>query len=324
MKKLLFLFAFLGIAVVVFHSCKKDKIQSPENDGQEISYTAEELSIWRNLSDFNSKIKSGLKSEEFISPDSALWYLEALYNVTQASNATFDKLVTDTTYYSFNADENGKISMSDVIIVYNQMITDKQNKLDSFEEDTKFLVLGDIFEDETTRDFTTTIGLISGYGFKVLPFYEEITSIDNWYYGNVLGRSDGQFMWESDAGFELERRFNNIKNIEYNIPHDSAHAVEIKTRTAFPVNYQDDMYYVKWPIGDTLIQYQDLQNYLIKGHNNIIYKYEIDGGKRPSNLDFLAVDVTTNDKGTYTSDSLYYHVYEIYYTTFINLPPIGD
>ena len=44
MRKLFFLFAFAGLAVVVFHSCRKDTLQTPTDEKQHV-YTAEELNI---------------------------------------------------------------------------------------------------------------------------------------------------------------------------------------------------------------------------------------------------------------------------------------
>lgn len=250
MKILFFLFTFLGIAVVVFHSCKKDVVQTPTNEVHQ-TYTAEELSIWRNLTEFNNKVKSGVRDNEFISPDSALWYLEALYNVTQASNVTYDELVTDTTFYTIPINENGEVRLSDISTVYNQMLADMENTLNGFEEDYKYLILGDVYNIKVIRDSDIQMGLISGYGLKVLRFYEELDTIDNWYYGHVLGRCDGQYIWISDAGYELERRFNNIEDTYFNQPHDTAHAIDIVKRVAFAGEYSDYIYNIKWPNGDT-------------------------------------------------------------------------
>lgn len=331
MKKVFFIFVFAGLAVVVFHSCRKDKVQSPTNEEQEISYTDEELSIWRNLTAFNQKIKSGVRDEEFISPDSAMWYLEALFNVTEASHVTYNKFVTDTTFYSLPFNENGEVSLTDVSSVYNQMITNMQYTLDKFEENYKYLILGDIYNANTNRAGSAEIGLISGYGLNVLALYNELTERDNWYYGNVLGMCNGDSLWDSDAGFELERRFNN-PYINYNPPHDTAHAFDIVTRDAFYNEYSDYMYNMKWidvSSSDTCVYYQDLQYYLVMGHDTIIYNYEANGGERPAGKDFFVVDVWTNAKGPiYPSnehyDSIYFHNYNLFYANFRRLPHIGD
>ncbi len=314
----------MGLAVAVLYSCKKDGLsgQTPTVSGK--SYTAQEMQIWRNLTNFNRKIKSGVRDDGSMTLDSAIWYLEALYNIQEASSVTYNDLVIDTTYYTLQLNENGEVSMSDITTVYNQMVTDMQSKLDGFQTDYKYLILGDLYNSTTERDGTISLGLTRGFGINVLNLYNEFTSQDNWYYGNVLGMCNGDSLWDSDAGYELERRFNNIY-VNYSAPHDTVHAINIVPRVAFASEYPDYMYNIVWPNGDTCIDYLDLRSFLVDGHNEILYKYENPdgtGGRRPLGKDFFVCDVTTNDKGAYLDDGLYYHTYSIWYANFVSLPPI--
>ncbi len=51
--------------------------------------------------------------------------------------------------------------------------------------------------------------MVLGWGEYFNGNYEPFLPIDDWYYGNMLGRADGAYLWESDAGQELINRLNN-------------------------------------------------------------------------------------------------------------------
>jgi len=327
MKKVFFLLVFAGLAVVVLHSCRKDGLNSRNPEQTAKTYTAQEMQIWQSLTNFNDKVKNGVRDEEFISPDSAMWYLEALYNVTEAHpSVSYNELFTDTTFYSLPLNENGNVSITDVSLVYNQMVSDMQSALSNFSEDFKYLVMGDVFNSTINRDGNAEIGLINGYGLNILRLYSDFTEQDNWYYGNMYGMCNGDSLWDSDAGGELEKRFNN-PDIMYSPPHDTAHAINVEKNTATYLEYPQYIYNMKWvhdSISDTCIYYQALQYYLVSGHVEIIYKDTTNGGKRIPGKDFFVIDVTSNTRGAIFRDSLYYHNYDLWYANFINLPPIGD
>jgi hypothetical protein len=319
MKKLFFLFAFLGIAVVVFHSCKKDKVQSPENDGQEISYTAEELSIWRNLSDFNSKIKSGLKSEEFISPDSAMWFLETLFNVQQATDTTFNEYKTYKKTYSLNVNGNGSVNMSDVTSVYNQMVNDLNDELGNIDADYKYFIIGDLIY-TPTRDGNYTMSLISGFGINPLAFYRAFNSDDDWRYGNKKGKCVNP-AWDSDGGMELARRFNHPGVTTSGNSWINPETTDILSHE----NYPGRIYYEKGPATPPCMEYTELQGYLVDGYY-IIYNTsnETPKGEQMPDLTFKVMELWTNTDEEALTDSTYWHKYQITYAEHVTLPPIED
>jgi len=334
-KKIIATIMITVIFAAVFFSCKKDINGTPGNNIKTPKYTAEELSVWHKLVNFNKKVKTGIRVEEFITPDSAMWYLEALFNVTQAVDTTYENMELDTTYYSLPVNGDGMVSMTDIVAVYNQMLSDKDNYLNGIPSTYKFLLFGDLEQNSSSaRDGNFQISSVDGYGINPLVYYEPFTSVDNWYYGNMFGRCDGQYLWQSDAGQELQRRFNN-PSISYNIPHDSAHALVIKTKLAYYYEYPNYMYNDTLAYdnngnlisGDTCIPYTGMQWYLSKGHSEIIYKFESQGGKRPDTLDFLNMNVWTNQRGGEKIDNyhyLYYHNYAIRYAQFVIIPPIGE
>ena len=65
-----------------------------------------------------------------------------------------------------------------------------------------------------------------------------------------------------------------------------------------------------------------LRYFLSKGHSEIIYKYETDGGQRPAGKDFINIEIWTNNPNP--SDNYYYHRYSIKYATIIVIPPIPE
>lgn len=315
MKKLFFLFAFLGIAVVVFHSCKKDKVQSPGNDGQEISYTAQELSIWRNLSDFNSKIKSGLKSEEFITPDSAMWYLEALYNVQETSNKTFADLLTFKRTYSLEVNENGTVNMSHVISIYNQMLADLNIEFEQIDSDYKYSVIGDL-EEIPNRDGDFTMDFTIGIGINPLFYYDPITTSDNWRSGNMKGKCTNP-QWDSDAGIQLKMRLNNPSMAQ----DTSANWIIVEYLEADEDDFPNRIVEEYSTIGEPCIEYDELEYYLKQGHY-ILHNTpnQIPKGLRPDRHVFRYMRLWTN--GANPSGNIYWHRYGVFYGIPSHIPPI--
>ena len=191
------------------HSCKKDIEIDKQN--YESVYTPEEISIWHRLVDFKNKIDSPLKSDDYISQDSVVWYIETLLNSTEVySDFLFTYFNMDSTNYQITVNHDGFVNMNDISTIYNQMVDTLSYQLGLINYNSKFVFLTDV--EETDRNSTNLFISLQGiYGFNpnVLYIYEDFEDIDDWYYGNMLGRSDGAYEGESDAGFELERRLNN-------------------------------------------------------------------------------------------------------------------
>lgn len=317
MKKInLILLSFI-LMVSAFYSCNKNNNPIPEPANNGSTYTADEMALWRQLNNFNQKIKTGLKSEEFISPDSAMWYLEALFNMQQATDTTYNELQSYERTYSFNVNTNGTVNMSEVVNVYNQLVTDLGYELDQIDSDFKFLIIADL-EQESLKSGSFTMSLTAGMGINPLALYEPFTSVDNWYYGNVLGRLDGAYLWQSDAGIELVRRFNN-PYIAYPFPHNSWINVAPPITVA-EADFHGRIFYREATSAPCLL-YTEMQYYLAQGHYII---YNLPGatpsGVRISGLYFKAMELYTNLEPP--ADHKYWHKYTIWYGTPVNIPPI--
>jgi len=232
----------------------------------------------------------------------------------------------DSAFYTLPLNVDGNVNMDDVSEVYSTMLADFQTRLSAFNQAHKVIVLADLVKIGNAKSGEIQVGVNRGFGLNVLSLYEEFDSSDNWFYGNQLGQCNDSSTRGSDAGFELERRFNH-PYIQYQIPQDSNHlvATSIDTQHVNYTKYPDLMYNILYLYGDTCIMSDSLKYFLEKGHEKIIYKYEDStGSERPVELDFYFSDVRTNAFGALNRDSIYRHSYILYYGIFISIPPIED
>ena len=317
MKKYRFIMITMVLMFSVLYSCKKDVgISNEEQNGQ---YTPEAMALWSKLNNFNQKIKTGLKTEEFISPDSAMWYLEALFNVQQATDTTFDDVVTYKRNYSLNVNTNGTVNMSDLVAVYNQLVADLQTELQNIDADYKFLIIADL-QESTMKSGDFEMELTAGLGINPLVYYEEITTDDNWKYGNMLGRCDGSYFGQSDAGQELKRRFNNPE-IAFPFPHNAWINV-ISTDVLSYIQYPTRIFQ-ETSNSIPCINYSSMIHLLEQGHY-IIYNTPTQNpsGQKPNGLYFRLLDLWTNNPNPPGNN--YAHYYQIQYGTPVNIPPVED
>jgi hypothetical protein len=328
MKKNNLILITLALMLSVLYSCKKDA-GVVDTYPASSTYTPEAMALWSKLNNFNQKIKSGLKTEEFISPDSAMWYLEALFNVQQATDTTFDDSKTYKRTYSLNLNSNGTVNMSEVVNVYNQLLEDLNSELAQLETDFKFLFVADL-KQESLKSDSFTMSLTAVIGINPLVLYSAINLSDDWYYGNMLGHcGDGGTGGNSDAGQELKRRFNH-PYIAYPFPvqHTSSDAGWIDIDHSPVLDYLVTPEYANRIFHQTsstppCIDYLDLQYYLIQGHY-MIYNSDTDtpSGEMIEGLDFKYFDLWTNNSNP--PDNIYVHHYQIWYGIPVRIPPIED
>jgi len=316
MKKNNLILITLVLMLSVLYSCKKDA-GVVDTYPASPTYTPEAMALWSKLNNFNQKIKSGLKAEEFISPDSAMWYLEALFNVQQATDSTFDDVVTYKRNYSLNVNTNGTVNMSDLVAVYNQLVADLQTELQNIDADYKFLIIADL-QETTMKSGDFEMELTAGIGINPLIYYEPITTDDNWYYGNMLGRCDGTYLGQSDAGQELKRRFNN-PNMAYPFPHNAwinPYTSAVLSHEQYPsrIFYEEAQ-------SNPCIEFDQMTHLLTHGHY-MIYNdtTAVYPGEKPDGLYFRLLDLWTNNSNP--PDGKYWHKYQIMYGTPIYIPPI--
>lgn len=316
MTKHLFITTIL-IVLMLALSCKKDQpVQEKQSHMQH--YTPEAMAIWHKLNSFNQHIKNGIKSEQYLQPDSALWLLEALFNVQMGTDTTFDDVRSYHKTYKLTLNDDGLARLSQLAEVYNLMRSDLQDELDTIASDYKFLIIADLKPIESKSD-DFELELTGAIGINPLSLYQPFTELDNWYYGNMLGRCDGQYLWQSDAGQELKRRFNN--------PRVAIHGGVNSWTDVFVTDLLDGIqfpgriFYFQTQGNPPCITYTEMRHFLEQGHN-LIYNTsnQIPEGKRPEGKHFILLDLWTNPINP--PDGIYWHKYQIHYGIPVLLPPL--
>lgn len=315
MIKHLFITTILIVSMLAL-ACKKDQ-HMQEKQSHMRHYTPEAMAIWQKLNRFNQHIKSGIKIEQYMQPDSALWLLEALFNVQMGTDTTFDDVRSYHKTYKLTLNDNGLTRLSQVAEVYNLMLSDLQDELDAIASDYKFLIIADLKPIESKSD-DFELELTGAIGINPLSLYEPLTELDNWYYGNMLGRCDGQYLWQSDAGQELKRRFNNPRVAIHGGVNSWIN--NYSTQVLSYQQYPGRIYHQINPVSPCILS-QDMIHYLKEGHF-IIYNTpgQIPSGERPEHLTFRTIVVWTNPVNP-PNDS-YDHFYQIIYGTPIVMPEL--
>lgn len=215
MRKLLFFIAFAGLSIVVFHSCKKDKVESPGSEDNSISeiMTLEDIQTRDRILNFRDNVGNHLKSGETIEIDSAIWNLESSINYTYCGHDfNYKPLPLDSLFYEIPLTTDGQALESDVDSIYSQIISDLTVIFDNIEADTKHMVFSDIEEIGFNRSGTSTsIIVTTSFGINPLFIYGSFDEGDDWMFGNNLGMCDDPTI-ESDAAEEIEYKLNNPEN----------------------------------------------------------------------------------------------------------------
>ncbi len=334
MKKLLIVFIFIGMAVAVFYSCKKNTDNMQINTNSEQQYSAYEWEVYYKLQSFKQKLNSNLRSINPITLDSAKWYMESYLNVDKARTKEPYKITrNDSTYYVLPLNSNGLVEFNNMNTMYNQMIND----LDSIVIANPgvipvFAVLKELTNNTNEAEFLLITGYGNYYSGNYAPFYDD----DDWKFGNMLGHCDGTNQWESDGGQELKTRLNN-PFFAWAGPGSFVDPVEeIVHYYEYPDYYDEHpqpdsvnflLFYQETPGFSPCLENEELDFYLDKAHD-IIYTYDsillpgnsILTGKRPYGKVFEWFSIWTPDSITPNNNHSWEHVYYIHYATRISLP----
>ena len=195
----------MGIAVTVFYACKKNtnNIQNHETDNSYI-----DNSKFNNLFNFRDQIKSPLKSDNSITCDSAMWYMEALMNASNSCpDSIHTKKVIDTAYFSMALDSVGNVPMDIVSAKYYEMKDTIFQRLAELESGSKDFWGADlqIQNNQNSLDFMVVFSM----GYQYPSAYDPFTDDDDWIFGHTDGYClTGAPPW-SDGGEELEWRLNH-------------------------------------------------------------------------------------------------------------------
>ena len=335
MKKIIYVTLLATIAISVFYACKKDSGQVPENKSNVPQYTEYEWQVYYKLQDLKQKLNSGERGLDPISLSEAEWYMETNFNVEEArTEEPFKLIYKDSTYYALSLDGLGMVEYSSINVMYNEILSDVDSieyVISNPEAIPVFAGLKLLSSNNNEAAFMLTIGIGTYYSGNYAPFY----SVDDWYFGNNLGRTDGYELYYSDAGKQLTNRLNNpffqwISGSFLGTPipkyvlygdYPDIEGLNPETNVGYLIYYEESTAFPS-----PVLENEELTFYLNNLHN-IIYTYDNQVvphttglGQRPYGYAFRDVTVWT-PTGTLVGGGYFYeHRYTAYYAIRVNIP----
>ncbi|MBS4060973.1 MAG: hypothetical protein KG029_11290 [Bacteroidetes bacterium] len=317
------------LSLAMLFSCQKNE-EAEVGSEQQFHMTESAQMAYNKLVAFKQALDNPQKSTTSMQLDSAEWYVEAFYNVTQGyPDSLFGKFEVDTMYYTLPLDENQMVGISDLGLLLDNMENHLNSLLTQTGTEVAHMVVGDVVIDFSGRSSEAVITIYTGLGFGTGRLYQPFADDDDWYYGNMLGRCDGQYIWESDAGEELEWRFNSPN--PYHVPYPACLNGKIVIisvdETTFSPGTENDMIYHEWLPGaynPPCIDYITL-NELLQNGATLFYSSPSNGGMLTNGI-FTAVDVTSYGiprEVNGVSGYDYYHGYFVTYATYECIPNGG-
>ena len=118
-KRTLLITIFIFALISLFTSCeKKTELLENKTDVTE-----------QKILSFKDKINSTNKSNETLSIDSAVWYIEAALNYTHCNSEAVEIVAIDSIFVPININNENKIRFDNISLAYNQLNTNLLNIL---------------------------------------------------------------------------------------------------------------------------------------------------------------------------------------------------
>ena len=207
MKKLFFFtLIILGFGVILFHSCDKDSTHKQVSEKQILTFDdtrVHEIIAFIEICKFHND-NPGLKSEDYLSVDSAITYIEASMNYMYAYNVEISEICLDTSILTFDVQQDTTIEMEDVASLLDE-VTDSVNVhyQDTPYSNKKLIAISiDYYIDH--NDYNLKV--ISATGNTITtPFYDN----KDWRWGELLGSCDGVIQ-STDAAEILQNTLHDL------------------------------------------------------------------------------------------------------------------
>lgn len=319
------LLALLSLAILF--SCQKNE-GVEINEAQAFEMTESAQLVYDKLVAFKQALDNPQKSTTTMPLDSAEWYVEAFYNVTQGyPDSLFGKFEVDTMYYTLPLDENQMVGISDLGLLLDNMESHLNSLLAHTGPEVAHMVVGDVVVDFSGRSSEAEITVYTGLGFGSGSPYTPFEVDEYWYYGNMLGRCDGQYQWDSDAGEELEWRFNWPNPWGLPVPACyNGKLVIIDASHTWRKGYEDDRIYyelIEGPYDPPCLSPETL-NILLGYGTDLFFQKKSNNGLIPDgNNFFTSVGIDTFADSIPGYGWRYYHGYSAYYSEYECLPDGG-
>ena len=206
--------------VMVFMSCKKDKLTEPPLNNNQVvtTYDFKTNQVVQRIKKFDNRlkeVKQGIyRSNELVNVDSAMWNIESLFNITYASpdDNFVDKKIQELSFDVKLIDN--KLSIVDVGNLYDEIIMSVREayRNDGF-TDNKSLMSMFIEKEEVRSDgLKVKAVVVSGRTDQQQHNYEPVLhgpfDVGScWYYGELGGSCDDPYLL-TDAAELLEDTIN--------------------------------------------------------------------------------------------------------------------
>jgi hypothetical protein len=203
MKKYLFITLFSIAAIWIIFSCRKAIDPEPKENPLMTTASLTEQKIMN----FLDRIDQPLKDEKLYSTDSAIWYSEAALNFTYAIyDSSFVYLTIDTNEFSFDLDQNNKVTQPELEEVYGEMVDALDEFHDGLQDNIKHVFFCDVVEVDVSQGQLNVLMIAQfgcGYTGIIWSYFYET---DYWYSVWNWGKCNG-YTNDGDAGIRLTESF---------------------------------------------------------------------------------------------------------------------
>ncbi len=218
MKKVyLTLTAVSVFGMLIFFGCSKEEAQNKEKQESVFQSSEKDLQIEIKILGFQTKVdyaraNPNLKSGgDDLTLDEAVWNIEALANYNYAdASAEFEGYVAETAEIEVPLTD-GKVSITDAVIAYDQVIDSLAQHYSQVSGTDKHLVLADISLKETDGS-TATFNVTSGIGKGGSNPFAGFGTDDYWRAATLDGKCDGSGVG-SDAAEQIQNKISMRKSL---------------------------------------------------------------------------------------------------------------
>ena len=322
MKKIYFLAAFAAIVVTVFYACSKNESQlNQSSDNSRLS--SRDIEVNRLINRMQDKMayirkNPAAKTDETVSADSALWYMEATINYEHGfPNKYYEEFQIDTTSVIVNKNSNGTVNLTELTQKYDEMKAGISTAYHSVAYADKGLAVVDL--EKVSEDGSKIVISVKSSTGKVNPVPDTLNTNapEDWWYGEEMGRCDiagglgdaADKLWNKlNIRIQSEGNFYYIDEVDVYFKGGDTLIKAINNNTE-PDNHLD--YYLYYLIKGTDIPYSEDMKCIPDADMDTYYNY----------LEYLVYDYIPL---TYIPDDYGYYHHQVVECTLLNDKKIGD
>ncbi|MFU8844700.1 MAG: hypothetical protein ACNA7V_12935 [Bacteroidales bacterium] len=276
MKKSIYIISILAAGLLLMvYSCSKEEVQTAKSHENDL--TPYEIQVHNAIKGFINTIEMHrdnphYKSGQVVSPDSALWLLEATINYSHAfPNEFYTAHEIEDLTLVIPKTADGMIDMADLTQKYDEMKSDITTVYYGSSFDNKGLVLVDLEEDsQTETELNLRVQVVTGDGGSDsdpgTPGINGPFGVgDEWWYGETLGGCNPH-TGETDAAEQLFIAMNSyIASQNVNVGFPTITSITIMGGDQIAYNRLFDKYHYQGipfhEYNELCMDSQDMNNY---------------------------------------------------------------